>query len=155
MVNNEEEVRRQLKIMRNLTTQLRESTEQQVDSEDFNAERKSFSDAIPALCNFETFKKQDSNVIFGGVIKAGQEIKWRFSIETPDSIFITSQSLQLDDKAMSLIGALKSYYTIWYDKWVKTFSGGDDTSSVGMGSGNPVDTTNPDQSDNGGGMGGL
>ena len=100
-------------------------------------EESDFRAAVSPRVEFDTFNvyPTTNNVIFSGTLQTMGGLKWQFTLDDEDGVYITANNVQLSDASIDTIGKLKGYYMNWADKWsekLATEYHGDDENDVVM-----------------------
>lgn len=148
-------MRESLAMMREMQTSqnlnFKRVTQQSVSAiqllhEDFsgsnNQEFQEDQQAIVAALNVSvTITNRDDNgqrVEMSGTIKFNSEAKFIFTTERNDGIYLSTDTLQLDEEVLQSIMKLRAYYEQWYETNIQNLNGGDNGGANGAGSGEPV-----------------
>jgi hypothetical protein len=129
-MKEEIEVRKLLSNMRNMRNKMMSEQVSPENAQLKTEEENSFKEAVGVICSINDFVKDDKNVVLTGIIQASQQIGFKFSLEQPQSFFISTTNLQLDDATMEIINKTKAYYDNWYDKWLTDFNGTNNDANI-------------------------
>lgn len=86
---------------------------------DYQEEVKKFKSQISSRVEITQFSiyPTTKNVIFGGVFSDIHNLKFQFSLEEKDGLYINADALKLDDDAVERLNKLSGYYKNWADEW--------------------------------------
>ena len=99
---------------------IREDDEELTD-EEVQEEKEQFESSVSSPVEYGEFKIYGDNVEWSGkLIK--ENISWIYSLDDIESVYITSEQLHLTDSVIETLQKLKSYWTIWSEKWSKEIS---------------------------------
>lgn len=96
---------------------------QNFNNGDFQEEKTAFQQAVPCRVEFGNYVSDQTKVELRGVMKFSAGLKFLFTSERADGIFISledpNKPLQLDDQVVDAIAKLRAYYDLWYQKTVE------------------------------------
>ncbi len=94
---------------------------------DFQEEKTAFQQAVPCRVEFGNYVSDQRKVELRGVLKFSSGVKFLFTSERADGIFISMEDnnkpLQLDEQVVDAIAKLRAYYDLWYQKTVEKLNG--------------------------------
>jgi hypothetical protein len=129
-MKEEVEVRKLLSNMRKMVSKAITEQVAPQNTQEKSEEEASFKEAVGVICSINDFVKDDKNVVLTGIIQASQQIGFKFSLEQPQSFFISTTNLQMDDSTLEIISKTRAYYDTWYDKWVSGVNGANGDANV-------------------------
>lgn len=100
------------------TRQPLKEEEKEITDEELEQEKQKMENATSKPIEFDNFKIYSDNVEMSGIL-IKESIKFTFSLDSVDGIYISSQMLQLSDPVLETIQKLKSYYNEWSNYWAQ------------------------------------
>lgn len=92
--------------------------EKELSDEEIVQEKQKMEDAVSKPIEFDNFKIYSDNVEMSGTL-IRESIKFTFSLDSVDGVYISAEMLQISDPVLETIQNLKSYYTEWSNYWAQ------------------------------------
>ncbi len=92
--------------------------EKELSDEELQSEKEKMEDAVSKPIEFDNVKIYSDNVEMSGTL-IRESIKFTFSLDSVDGVYISAEMLQLSDPVLETIQKLKSYYMEWSDYWAQ------------------------------------
>lgn len=111
------------------------------NNQDFQEDQQAI---VAALNVSTTITNRDDNgqrIEMSGTIKFNSEAKFIFTTERNDGIYLSTDTLQLDEEVLQSIMKLRAYYEQWYEANIKKMNGVNSGGGYNFGSGQPIDTS--------------
>lgn len=90
--------------------------EKELSDEELQIEKEKMEDAVSKPIEFDNIKIYSDNVEMSGTL-IRESIKFTFSLDSIDGIYISAEMLQLSDPLLEIIQKLRSYYITWSEYW--------------------------------------
>lgn len=86
--------------------------------DDLIEEKQNFMNAISSRVEFEPFViyPDDKQVQWSGEF-SDTNLKWTFSLDDPEGVWISGNLIQLRDSTLKLLKKLSGYYSSWSKEW--------------------------------------
>lgn len=93
------------------------------DNQDFQEDQQAMVSALNATVVITNRQDDGQKVELSGTIKFNSEVKFIFTTERNDGIYISTDSLQMDEEVLQSMMKMRAYYEQWYQTNIQRVNG--------------------------------
>lgn len=93
------------------------------NNQDFQEDQQAMVSALNATVIITDRQDDGQKVVLSGTIKFNSEAKFIFTTERNDGIYISTDSLQMDEEVLQSLMKMRAYYEQWYQTNIQRVNG--------------------------------
>jgi hypothetical protein len=100
------------------------------NNQEYQEDQQAMVSALNATVVITSREDNGQKVTLSGTIKFNSEVKFIFTTERNDGIYISTDSLQMDEEVLQSLMKMRAYYEQWYQTNIQRVNGGEESSAI-------------------------
>ena len=100
------------------------------NNQDYQEDQQAMVAALNATVADLRVDNDGRKVVMTGTVKFNSELKFIFTTERNDGIYVSTDSLQLDEEVLQSLMKMRAYYEQWYQTNIQKINGGEQSTPI-------------------------